>query len=371
MDSRLRRAIPVDSKWLNIAFQETAKRFPVNIRPLLGVTQRPNYQGHALFAMANQTLDRIEAGERGRRLGVDYGEEARTLAEWLVENRTQGYSGYCASYPHPIQHLDGLGEPGEPDIVNTSFGVEALVRAGEFDASYPEVAESARDFVLDDLDYRPAESGRGAVIDYHTKHPQEYYTINAGALCARLFLDLYDHFENPADLDRARELLDHIEDLQTDRGGWKYRDPPDSSHLSMDTHHNGFIIESYQRYRDVVEDGRYDDTLDDALAFFRGELFADNGAPNFDERSTFPRDIHASTQGVLVFTYAGDLAFARRILQWVFENLYVGDGQFYYRKERFFTRRVTLMRWCQAWMAFAISEYLDAYTDGQGDRTGA
>jgi hypothetical protein len=61
-----------------------------------------------------------------------------------------------------------------------------------------------------------------------------------------------------------------------------------------------------------------------------------------------------------VFTYAGEHEFARRILEWVFESLHAGNGAFYYRKERFFTRRVTLMRWCQAWMAYAMAEYLDA-----------
>jgi len=31
---------------------------------------------------------------------------------------------------------------------------------------------------------------------------------------------------------------------------------------------------------------------------------------------------------------------------------------FYYQKNKFYTKRFTLMRWCQAWMAYAMSEYL-------------
>lgn len=363
MSSRLRQALPVDSKWVNISFQEIVKRAPVNVRPLLLVEQRRNYKGTALFAMANQTADRIvESGatEDGKQSPVDYGREARSLADWLVENQIDGYSGFCGGFPHPIQHLDGRGDPGEPDIINTAFGVKALLRAAEFDARYPETVESATEFVTGDLDYRPVESGRGAVVEYHTKHPEDYYTINAGAICARMFVDLYEYFGDSALRRRAKELLDHVAELQTDLGGWMYRDPPEASHLSMDNHHNGFIIESFQRYRSVTGDDRYDDTLDEALRFYRRELFEANGAPNFDEESAYPRDIHASTQGALVFTYAGDLRFARQILRWVFENLHAGDGQFYFRRERFYTRRVTLMRWCQAWMAYAMSEYLDA-----------
>jgi hypothetical protein len=367
MSSRLRRVLPIESKWVNISFQELVKRAPINVRPLLLVEQRRNYQGAALFAMANRTADRLVAPGRADGEGastVDYGREATELADWLVNNRIDGYSGYCAGYPHPIQHLDGRGYPGQPDIINTSFGVKALLRAAEFDTRYAETVRDAADFVVDDLNYRPAEAGRGAVVDYHTKHPQDYFTINAGAICARTFVDLYDRFPDDELLDRARGLLDRVEELQTPLGGWMYRDPPEASHLSMDTHHNGFIIESFQRYRDVTGDDRYDDCLARALAFFRDELFEPNGAPNFDETSTYPRDVHASTQGVLVFTYAGDLPFARRILQWAFDNLHAGGGQFYSRRGRWYVKRVTLMRWCQAWMAYAMSEYLDARLSG-------
>lgn len=356
MSSRILSALPIESKWLNIAFQETAKRAPINVRPLLAIRQQRNYQGAALFAMANQTIGTV-LGNRASD-GVEYDREAQALADWLVDNRLEGYSGYCAGYPHPIQHLDGRGDPGEPDIINTSFGARALLRAASYDSRYASVVEDADQFVTEDLNYRPVENGRGAVIDYHTKHPQEYYTINAGAMCARMFLDMYAYFGDEELKRKARGLLDHITDLQTGRGGWKYREPPEASHLSMDTHHNGFVIEGFQRYHQVTGDPRYEDTLEEAMAFFRRELFEADGAPNFDERDAYPRDIHASTTGALVFTYAGDLQFARRILQWVFENLYAGDGRFYYRKERYFTRRVTLMRWCEAWMAFAMSEYL-------------
>lgn len=373
MSSRILQSIPVENKWLNVAFQEAVKRAPVNVRPLLLVERRRNYMGAALFAMANQTtaslvsapsMDNRRTDADSHRIGqsesVDYDREAHALADWLVEHSIHGYSGYCAGFQHPIQHLDGRGDAQQPDVVNTSFGVKALLRASEYDRRYASVVRSAPEFVLGHLNYDAVTDSGGAVVDYHTKHPQDYYTINAGALCARMFLDLYARFGDSSLRERATELLDHIAYLQTDRGGWYYRDPPEASHLSMDTHHNGFVIEVFQRYRAVADDDRYDDTLGTALEFFREELFDDDGAPNFDEKSTYPRDIHASTQGALVFTYEGDLGFARRILEWVFDELSAGDGQFYTCKKRFYTQRVTLMRWCQAWMAFAMSEYLAA-----------
>ncbi|PSP75297.1 antibiotic ABC transporter permease [Halobacteriales archaeon QS_1_68_20] len=351
MSSRFRRALPFDNRWVNLAFQETAKRAPINVRPLLLVERRRNFMGAALFVLAN-----LRAADL---FGDDaYRAEARRLADWLVAHRTEGYSGYCGGHNHDLQGL----RKRTPGVVGTTFAVEALLAAGDaFDERYAEVALTAADFVFEDLGYE--ERGDRATIDYKPDEPGAYVTINAVALGARLLVDLYDYFGDRRCLDGARKLLNYVADLQTDAGGWYYREPPEATHLSMDTHHNGFVIECFQRYRAVVDD-RYDETLDRALAFFRDELFEVDGAPNFDEDSAYPRDVHASVQGVLAFTKAGDLEFARRILGWTLARLYAGDGRFYVRQHRLYTQRHVLMRWCQAWMAHALAEYLTARERG-------
>lgn len=381
MSSQLLQLVPVDNKWLNILVQELAKRPPINVRPLLLVEQRRNYKGTALFAMANLNtakllgeIDEDQAGgidaESLAKNGtidadtsgtVDYKQETYQLNEWLIANRSVGYSGFCGGHKHPIQHLDGKGLPNEPDIVSTSYAVKSLLSATGLDPMYPSIAQTAADFLVDDLNYQSVDGG--ASIDYHFNHPSDAYTINAGAIGARMLIDLYAYFEEDSYRRRAHRILDHVATLQTDIGGWTYREPPSASHLSMDNHHNGFIIESLLRYQDVTGSDRYEETLDRALPFYRETLFDPSGAPNWDENKTHPRDIHASAQGILVFTYAGDLDFARRILAWTLDQLYAENGRFYYRKHRLYTTRITLMRWCQAWMAYAISEYLTALHD--------
>jgi len=357
MSSRFLQAVPVDNKWLNIAVQETVKRSPVNIRPLFLVEQRRNFQGAALFAMTNLRAAQLrDQGFDSRFPCVDYRQEAADLLNWLRRVQLSGYGGFCGGHRHPIQHLDGQGQPSDPDVVSTSYGVKALLRGRDIDATHAEVARTARDFVVDTLEYEELDAG--ARIRYHLNHPDTYFTINAGALGARIFIDLYHVFGDAEYRRRATALLDYIATLQTDLGGWYYREPPEASHLSMDNHHNGFVIEVYQRYAEVIDDERYAATLAQARQFYRRDLFERDGAPNFDEDNRYPRDIHASTQGALVFTYAGDREFARRILGWVQDNLRADEGQFYYKKGRFLTHRVTLMRWCQAWMGYALAEFL-------------
>jgi uncharacterized protein YyaL (SSP411 family) len=349
MSSELLAALPVENRWLNLAVQETIKRAPVNLRPYARVIPRRNYKGTGLFAMANLHAARLFDEEC-------YVREADDLLSWLVENRTPGYSGFCGSHQHLIQHPDRLGTLADSDVVSTGFAVQALLAGAQLDPEYGEVARTAADFVLTDLEY--TEYDDGARIKYVPSNTTEYYTINAVGIGARILVDVYARFGDERLIECATRLFDYVASQQTAEGGWYYRDPPESSHLSMDNHHNGFVIECLLRYEEVTGAGRYTDSIRRAVAFYRKTLFDSDGAPNWDERRRYPKDIHAVAQGIIVFSEVGEFEFVERIIDWALGHLYGGGGQFYFREHRLYTKRYTLMRWCQAWMAYALSTYL-------------
>jgi hypothetical protein len=357
MSSRLLHWAPVDNKWVNIAVQESIKRAPVNVRPLFLVEQRQNFKGSALFAMANATAHEMTGNPC-------YREEATALADWLLEHSNDDYAGFCGGHTHEMQLLDERRPANTPNVIPTSYAVKALLRLGS--DRYVDAARTAAAFLESDLDYTEMETG--ARIKYQPQYSGEFYTLNGGAIGARMLLDLYDRTGEERFREQATALFDHLTTKQHAIGGWTYRDPPSASHLSMDNHHNGFIVESFLHYREVTGSDRYEETLDDALAFYRERLFEPNGAPNWDEESSYPKDIHAATQGILVFTKAGDLEFAREIIDWVLGALYAGDGQFYYQRRRLYTKRFTLMRWCQAWMAYALAEHLSASAESSVEK---
>jgi uncharacterized protein YyaL (SSP411 family) len=347
--SRILRALPIDNKWVNLVFQQSVRRSPVNIRPLLLVERRRNFMGIALFAVANLRMYEMTGQERFR-------EDARELVDWLVENRSEGYRGFCGGHKHPLQRLSKRTLPNDPGIVGTTYAVKALLAAGEhIGPAYRNVALTAADFVFEDLDYSPHPDG--ARIKYKPVDSGDHYTLNANALGARLLTNLYDVAGEPRFLEGARNILDYVAAQQTDEGGWMYRDPPESSHLSLDNFHNGFVIESLLRYQEIAGEERYAETLAEAVRFYRG-LFAADGAPRYDESNEYPRDVHSSAQGAVVFTMLGDGESARRAIEWAVMNLSNQKGAFYHEQRRYYTKRTTLMRWCQAWMAHGISRYL-------------
>jgi len=353
MSSRIRRALPVEHKWLNLAFQESVKRAPVNLRPYLLVEQRPVPKGQALFLMANANTYAVTGEER-------YLREAETLTERVLASDVDGYEGFCLPYAHELQTLSETLPRDMPDVVATSFGVKALVTAADLGIAGIERAREAADFLAAELPQ--VCSASELRICYKPTNETGTYTLNANALAARLYLDLYEAFGDDRFRDRATRLLRYVVGKQSAAGGWPYTDPSSASHLSMDNYHNGFIVESLLRYQDVVDD-RFDDALHQGLTFYRRELFEDDGAPRWDETSRYPRDVHAAAQGIVVFTAAGEFGFARRVADWTLEHLYDGEGRFYYQRRKYYTKRFTLMRWCQAWMACALSTHLRATTE--------
>ena len=349
--SALLRRLPVDNRWLNLAFQQFVRRAPVNVRPLLLVEQRRNFMGVSMFVLANTAMFEL-TGER------QYLDDARALTAWLVEHRSDGYSGFCGGHKHPLQGLEARTGPNVPGIVGTSYAVRALLAAdSHLERDYADIARTAAAFVVDDLQYHDVPDGPGARILYTPNDSGEAYTLNANALGARLLLELSQRFDDDGYRERATRILDYVAAQQTDIGGWQYMDPPSASHLSMDNFHNGFVLETFLRYADLVDD-RFERTIERAATFHREHLFNADGSPNYDERQPYPRDVHAVAEGAVVFTDLGDLSFARRILDWGTTNLSDGDGAFYLEKRRCYTKRITCMRWCQATMAHALSHYL-------------
>lgn len=345
MSSRIRELLPFEHPYLNLAFQESAKRAPVNVRPLLRIPRRRSFKGSGLFVSANLAAHALTGDPR-------YHVEAVRLGRWLLAHRRDSPFGW--GHNHHLQTRSGTVSRNTPSIVTVTYVTRALIELEATGMEVPfDVPTEIEGFVRGPLGFEQiSEGGR---IDYRAQSSAPYTVLNANALAGALLAEVSMAYETPALRDPAEALLRYVAARQHASGGWMYADPPAASHLSMDNHHNGFILESYLRYRRATGDDTFDDTIRRAAAFHRDVLYEPDGAPNWDETRAYPRDIHAAAQGIITFTHLDDHAFARQVLAWTLQSLYAGDGRFRYRQGRLLTRRFTLMRWCQAWMALAVA----------------
>jgi hypothetical protein len=91
-------------------------------------------------------------------------------------------------------------------------------------------------------------------------------------------------------------------------------------------------------------------------------FFTEKGISKYYNDSVYPVDIHAPAQ--LVITLAKLKKFEEyrvlldNVLAWTIENMQAPGGYFYYRTNRYYKSKIPYMRWAQAWMFYALSEYL-------------
>jgi hypothetical protein len=101
------------------------------------------------------------------------------------------------------------------------------------------------------------------------------------------------------------------------------------------------------------------------LDYYREHLFDPDGAPRFMNDKRWPRDIHGAAQGIITFSLAQGAigqgeATATRVLEWTLANMWDAEsGWFHYQKRRLGSLRIPLLRWAQAWMAYALGVYLE------------
>lgn len=355
-NSPVMRALALNNRYLRLIFTAAWSRSPINLRQLLGTARSRNPKGIALFALAY--LRRYCA--LGDECDLD---EALDLLEWLDERHAQGYSGKCWGYDHDWQSLHFNVPKHDPNIVVTGNVAYAFLEAYEVteERRYLDVARSAVDFLLNDLE-SPIQTVEMRNIGYVPG--SQWGVLNINGLAATILIWVWQHTGESHLKEEARRLITFLVDKQTNYGAWHYAWPAKTSNVKHDNYHTGNVLDWILDYSRRSGDDRFLPNYEKGLVFYRNYLFLPNGAPKWMSDKVYPLDAHSAAQGIVTFAkaalefdpqYMGD---ARRVAGWAIENMQAREGYFYYQKGRFWTKKYTLMRWCNAWMAYGLSSLL-------------
>jgi len=341
-------------KWPRIVAIQGVMRFPVNLRPLLLVPKVYNSKGLSLFARTY--LDLYSESGESRFL-----EEARSVLQLLTENRSEGnWSGDCWGYAYPWQDMGFFAPARTPNAVVSCFVAESFLRAHEVtgDEQYLDTVRSTIEFLLRDLPVLK-DTDSELCVGYMPV-PMSMRVMDVSILIASVTLQ-YASFRNDAELRAAGgRLLNYILNQQTDYGAWFYTDPPGDSHIRHDNYHTGFILDAIRRCMLATGDRSPQEKYLQGLDFYAKELFNDDGAPRWMSDCDYPHDIHGAAQGIITFSRHADLypGLAEKIANWAIDNMYNGQGRFFYQQTRWYRTRFTLLRWCNAWMTRALAALL-------------
>ena len=109
----------LNSKIIRLGSTIFFRVFPVNLRALFNVKKAPHPKGMGLFLSAYSKLY-----SKGF---VPSLKEADETYLWLMEHRTEGYSGNCWGYNYPWQDRYRLLEAWSPSVVATAYVGHAIM----------------------------------------------------------------------------------------------------------------------------------------------------------------------------------------------------------------------------------------------------
>lgn len=349
LNSPLLSALSFKNKSLRIAFIQALKILPLNLRPLLLVPRGYNPKGLGLLLSATSHLWSVTSDK-------NYLKKLGFLTTLLSQLSSKGYSGNCWGYNFDWQSRVFFVPKYTPTVVNTSYVAHAFLDAYEAtgDENYLRVARGACDFILKDLHC----SEDGDFICFSYTPIDQLKVHNANILGAGLLARVFSFTHEEQLRQTAKRAVGYVMKYQKADGSWNYAET--NIQKWIDSFHTGFVLESLKHFIDSTGDKEFEKNLTIGFDFFINHFFLENGTPKYFHDRVFPIDIHSAAQGLLTLTklkrfHPQAEAIRNKLMHWVIQHMQDEKGFFYFQKRKYFTNKISYMRWSQAWMYHALT----------------
>ena len=335
---------------VSFLINQVVKRSPINPRKLIGVKKTYNPKGMGLFLHSY-----VMHKKMGNPLNIeDLDGKISFFLDWLRNNSSPGYAGFCWGYHYPWPKSDGLLVPeGKPNSVVTAFNIRAIFEYYKLtnDKSCLDLIEGAVQFILKDIPRTDNELG---TCFAYTPVKRDM-TINASLLAAEI-LAYSDYVKGTDEFNHTiKEVLRFTMSHQNEDGSWYYSFDPDTKKPKKQIDfHQGYVLETIKRICDVsnIDTKVYDKEIRLGLDFYITNQFSEDGIAFWRLPKKFPIDIHNQSQGIITFSIFKDydpiyLDFAKKIAKWTIENMQGNKGNFFYQKYPLLTNKTNYLRWNQ------------------------
>src|ERR1700692_1958528 len=171
LDAKYLRPLTLETNFLRTVLQQAVRRFPINLRPMLGIPKSHSSKGMGFLARGFIRLHQV-TGER------HWADKAEFALEWLMQNESKGYSGACWGNHFDYQSRTFYLPKGVPTVVWTALVGHAFLDGYDHfqKNQYLEVASSACDHIMRDLAVIPHRAG--ACISYIPGQNTEVHNAN-------------------------------------------------------------------------------------------------------------------------------------------------------------------------------------------------
>jgi polysaccharide biosynthesis protein VpsJ len=350
LNARFVRPLTFETRLGRTVLQQVVRRFPLNLRPVLGI--RKNYSSKGMGFLARGFIRLHQT--TGNPVWKD---KAQFALQWLIENQAPGYSGACWGNHFDYQSRGFYLPKGVPTIVWTSLIGHAFLDAYDHcqEDRYLQIAVSGCEHVVRDLG--TLRDGGGVCISYIPIKDTQVH--NANTLGASLLARTYSHTGNESYREFAQKAMQYTAQHQRPDSSWYYAEKSDSHWI--DNFHTAYVLDCFKHYYQATGDNRFEQNLTNGYEYWKKTFFLSDGTPRYYNHKTLPLDIQCSSQAIdtLVFFHDRDpesLPLAVKVAQWTIANMQDRTGYFYYRRySPWLVNKTPTLHWGQATMLCALA----------------
>lgn len=350
LNARVLRPLTFDNRFLLMVLQQGVRRFPINMRPMLGI--KKSHSSKAMGFLARGFMRLYDATGN-----TEWRDKAKYALRWLVENQSPGYGGACWGNHFDYQSRTFYLPRGMPTVVWTSLIGHAFLDAYLHfkDKAFLNVAISSCEHILRDLD--TFAEGNGVCISYIPAENKQVH--NANTLGASLLARTYCHTRNDAYRSLAEKAILYTAQHQRADGSWYYGE--EQNLHWVDNFHTAYVLDCFKHYHESTGDDRFLGPMMNGYRYWKKTFFLQDGTPRYYSFKTPPLDIQCSSQAIdtLVFFQDRDpesLTLAQKVAHWTITNMQDATGYFYYRRySSWLVNKTPTLHWGQSTMLCALA----------------
>jgi hypothetical protein len=350
LSSPFLRPLTFETKVLRTVLLQGVRRFPLNLRPLLGIKQGHSTKGMGFLARGFLRLHQATGNPEWR-------ERAQFALDWLIDNQSTGYSGACWGNHFDYQSRGFYLPKGVPTIVWTSLIGHAFLDGYEQlkIEKYLQIAESACHHILTDIDQY--SEGAGTCISYVPGLDCRVH--NANTLGASLLARTASHTGDQTCRNLAEKAILYTASHQRPDGSWYYGEK--ENHHWVDNFHTAYVLDCFKYYQQSTGDDQFKPIMDKGYDYWKRTFFLSDGTPRYYNHKTLPIDIQCSSQAIdtLVLFRNDDpesVTLAAKVAVWTIEHMQDKSGYFYYRRYSMgIVNKTPTLHWGQATMLCALA----------------
>jgi hypothetical protein len=350
LSARFLRPLTFGNKFLKIALQQGVRRFPVNLRPLLGIPKSRSTKAMGFFAKGFMRLHDATGDSLWR-------DKAEFALQWLIDNLEPGYTGACWGNHFDYQSRGGFAPRGLPSVVWTSLIGHAFLDAYDqfHQDRFLDMAVSSCEHILHDLELFP-ESDSICIGYFPTKTTKVH---NANTLGASLLARVHSFTGNEAYRSVAEKAIRYTAKFQRDDSSWYYGEA--SNFHWIDNFHTAYVLDCLKCYTQSTHDFQFNKCLMSGYYYWKNTFFLSDGTPRYYNDKTLPLDIQCCSQAIDTLVYFSDLdpeslTLATKVATWTIEHMQDRTGYFYYRRySSWLVNKTPTLHWGQATMLCALA----------------